>query len=114
MVLDNYVEVEIEGAKYKLCLNNENIFKAERELASGKLMVALSEPPMAMGDMFVLFKYALIGGNNGGFNQNSYFALFSALNSEIGPIAVFNIILETISKAGILGKNQKAAPRKKA
>lgn len=110
MVLDNFVEVEIEGKKYKLCLNNKCVFLAERELASGKLLMALADPPMSMGDMYTLFAYALQGGGNN-LSDEKKFLLFIALNNEVGPIALFNIILEVVSKAGIIGKNPQAAPK---
>lgn len=111
MVLDNYVEVEIEGNKYKLCLRNKYAFMAEKELASGKLLVALSDPPLSMGDMFVLFKYSLLGGGHV-LQESEYLNLFISLNSSVGAVGFFNIILETIQKAEIIGKNPAAAKKK--
>lgn len=110
MVLDNYVEVEIDGAKYKLCLKNLYAFMAEKELASGKLLVALAHPPLAMGDLYVLFKYALMGGGHE-FEEEKYFSLFISLNNAVGAVGFFNIILEVIQKAEIIGKNPKAAKK---
>lgn len=110
MVLDNFVEVEIESKKYKLCLNNMSIFRAEKELTSGKLLVTLSDPPLSMGDLFTLFKWALIGGGHK-YDEEKYFSLFLGLNDEVGAIAVFNILLEVIQKAGIIGKKPRAAKK---
>lgn len=108
MVLDNYIEQDISGKKYKLCLSNMAIFKAEKELSSGKLLVALADPPLSMGDLFALFKWALIGGGNK-VDEEKALELFLELNSEVGAIAVFNIILETLQKAEIFGKNPNQA-----
>ena len=113
MVLDNYIEQEINGKKYKLCLSNMAIFQAERELASGKLLVTLADPPLSMGDLFALFKWSIIGGGEK-VDDEKALELFLQLNSEIGAIAVFNIILETLQKAEILGKNPNKAAKKKA
>ena len=110
MVLDNYVEVEIEGKKYKLCLKNVCAFMAEKELASGKLLVALAQPPMSLGDMFVLIKYAMLGGGHK-LEEEEYFSLFISLIDAAGPVGVFNIILEVIQKAELIGKNQQAAKK---
>lgn len=111
MVLDKYVEVEIEGEKYKLCLNNICAFMAEKELASGKLMVALANPPLSLGDMFALFKYSLLGGGHK-LTDEEYFSLFISLNNAVGPVGFFNIILEVIQKAELIGKNPQAAKKK--
>lgn len=103
MVLDNYIEQEINGKTYKLCLCNKAIFQAERELTCGKLLVALADPPLSMGDLFTLFKWALIGGGEK-VDEDQALELYLSLISEKGAIPVFNIILETLQKAEILGK----------
>ncbi len=108
MVLDNFIEQEIGGRKYKLCLSNMAIFKAERELASGKLMLMLRDLPPSMGDLFTLFKWSLIGGGTV-VSEEKAFELYLQLTSEVGSTAVFNIILETLKKAGILSENPKQA-----
>ena len=67
MVFDKYVELEISGKMHKLCYPVKMVFEAERHLTDGNLLVLVSKAasgvPPTVYDMFVLIKYALMGGD---------------------------------------------------
>ena len=67
MVLDKYVEFNLNGKTHKMCYPVKYVFEAERHLSDGNLMVLVSKAangvPPTVNDMFTLIKYAIMGGD---------------------------------------------------
>lgn len=105
MVLDKNVEAEINGKKYNFCFPVKMVFKAERELASKKLLQCISEPPMSTEDHFVLFKYALLGGNNK-INEGIEDLWLDAID-QLTYAGVFEIFMLALQKSGVIGRVKK-------
>lgn len=113
MVLDSFVEIEIGGIKYKLCLKNKCAFAAEAELGEKNLMVALSKLPLSSRDAFVLFKWGLIGGGTE-LTDDAAFELYLEALQEKSNLELHNAILELIAKSGLVSEGKKVAAAKQA
>jgi hypothetical protein len=105
MVLDKMVEQEIAGQKYNFCLPIKLVFKAERELVNKNLLTTVANYPFALEDLYTLFKYAYIGGDNAGKNHEEVYYLAA---DELGLPAIYGVIMETLQKSGVLGTAKKA------
>lgn len=102
MVLDVFKNVTIDGKEYKLGFPNKVLFRAEKETSSGNLIKMITTPPPSMGDTFVLFKYALIGGGHN-LTEEEYDDLFNNAIAELGGyVGVSKIIVEALRKAAPL------------
>lgn len=106
MVFDNFTEIEIGEKKYKLCLKNKCAFLAERELSTKNILTAIQQQPMSMEDLFIFFKYGLIGGGNR-LTEDQAFDLFLDAIAEKEYAEVFQKTLETLMKSGLLGDAKK-------
>lgn len=103
MVLDKYVEKEINGKIYKFCFPVKMVFKAERELASKKLLQCISELPMSTEDHFVLFKYALMGGDNDLKGVDIEDLWLDAID-QLTYAGVFEVFMVALQKSGVIGR----------
>ena len=67
MVFDKYVEIEFGGKVHKMDYPIKCVFEAERHLTDGNLMVMVTKAstgvPPTVYDMFVIIKYAFMGGD---------------------------------------------------
>ena len=108
MVFDCYVTCHINGQDYKLGLPNRYLFAAERECSKGNLIKVMQDPPPSMGDIYILFKYALLGGGNN-LNDEQIDELFNACMAEHnGFIGLTQIVFEVFAKAAPLAKKVQA------
>ncbi|MBQ0066777.1 MAG: hypothetical protein KBS60_01125 [Phascolarctobacterium sp.] len=113
MVLDVFKNVTIDGKEYKLGFPNKVLYKAERELSCGNLIRVMAFPPPSMGDIFVLFKYALIGGGHK-FTEEEYDDLFNNAIAELGGyVGVSEIILAALELAAPLQAQKQAQKQSK-
>jgi len=112
MVFDKYVDFEIGGKTYKLCYPLKSVWEAERQLTDRNLLVlignAANEIPPCMGDIYVIFKYALMGGNPQ-LTDKQADELFLAALEEKNIIALFEAALKALEKSGVMGKKAQAA-----
>jgi hypothetical protein len=67
---------------------------------------AQSIPP-GMGDIYVIFKYALMGGNPQ-MSEDTADELFLKALEEQNMIVLFRKALEALEKSGIMGQRKKA------
>lgn len=104
MVLDKYIEKEINGKTYQFCLPIKYLFKAERETTRKSLILTMSELPLNVEDIFVLFKYAFLGGGN---KENDVEALFYDAIDDLGLPAIQMLIIDVLQKSGVFGKPKK-------
>lgn len=112
-VLDKYVEQEINGKPYKFCFPIKEVFAAERELTSKKLLTCIASPPMSLEDNFILFKHALRGGDNDVKSLDAERLWLDAID-QLGFDGVLNVVLNALVKSGVLGRVKKTkAPAKK-
>lgn len=105
MVLDNKVEKDINGNVYAFCFPIKYLFKAERELTTKNILVALANAPLTMEDTYTLFKYAFIGGGN--TSDKAEQAFMDAVD-EMGFVQLSDFIFEVLQKSGVFGKVKKA------
>ena len=111
MVFDKYVELEFGGKVHKLCYTVKCVFEAERHLTDGNLMVLVSKAasgvPPTVYDMFVIIKYALMGGDPK-LTEDEAEALYLEAVSERSLVEVSGLAMEALKKSGVLGKEKKA------
>ena len=117
MVLDKYVELEISGKMHKLCYPVKMVFEAERHLTDGNLLVLVSKAangvPPTVYDMFVLIKYALLGGDPK-LTEDEAEELYLEAISEKTLVEVSGLAMEALKKSGVLGQEKKAPAAPKA
>lgn len=117
MVLDKYVELEISGKMHKLCYPVKMVFEAERHLTDGNLLVLVSKAasgvPPTVYDMFVLIKYALMGGDPKLTEDEAEELYLKAVNEKT-LIEVSRLAMEALKKSGVLGQEKKAPAAPKA
>ena len=117
MVLDKYVELEISGKMHKLCYPVKMVFEAERHLTDGNLLVLVSKAasgvPPTVYDMFVLIKYALMGGDPK-LTEDAAEELYLKAVNEKTLIEVSRLAMEALKKSGVLGQEKKAPAAPKA
>lgn len=115
MLFDKCAEIEIKGKKYLLCYPLKNVWAAERQLSDRNFMVLISNAanaiPPGMSDIYVIFKYALLGGNIQ-MSEDEADELFLAALEEKPMIVLFQAALQALEKSGVLGlrKKDQAAP----
>lgn len=117
MVFDKYVELEIDGKVHKLCYPVKMVFEAERHLTDGNLLVLVSNAasgvPPTVYDMFVLIKYALMGGDPK-LTEDAAEELYLEAVNEKTLIEVSRLAMEALKKSGVLGQEKKAPAAPKA
>lgn len=111
MVLDKFVDIEIQGKTYKLCYPLKYVWMAERQLTDRNFMLlignAANDIPPNMSDIYVIFKYALMGGNPQ-LSEDKAEELFLAALDENNMITLFEAALKALEKSGAMGKQKKA------
>lgn len=117
MVLDRFVDLEIGGRKHKLCYPIRYVFEAERQLSDGNFMIltvkAADGIPPTVHDMFVIIKYALMGGDPS-LTEEEAEALYLDAVDEKTIIEVFQLAMDALKKSGVLGQEKKAPAAPKA
>ena len=117
MVFDKYVELEISGKMHKLCYPVKMVFEAERHLTDGNLLVLVSKAasgvPPTVYDMFVLIKYALMGGDPK-LTEDEAEELYLEAVSEKTLAEISGLAMEALKKSGVLGQEKKAPAAPKA
>jgi hypothetical protein len=117
MVLDKYVELEISGKVHKMCYPIKMVFEAERHLTDGNLMVMVSKAasgiPPTVYDMFIIIKYALMGGDPK-LTEAEAEELYLDAVSEKTLVEVSGLAMEALKKSGVLGQEKKAPAAPKA
>ena len=111
MVLDKFVEIEVGGKKHKICYPVRLVFEVERQLTEGNLMVLLTNAehgiPPTLYDMFILIKFALMGGDPK-LTDDEAEELYMEAVAEIPLLELFKQAVEALKKSGVLGKPKKA------
>ncbi len=110
MVLDKTVDFQIKGKTYKLCYPLKYVWAAERQLSDRNFLVLISNAaqgiPPSMGDIYVIFKYALLGGNLK-MEEEEAEELYLAALEEHPMIELFQAAQQALEKSGVLGKRKK-------
>ena len=110
MVFDKTVDFQISDKTIKLCYPLKCVWEAERQLSEKNFLLliskAVNEVPPGMGDIYVIFKYALLGGNPGMTEEQADELYLKALE-ERPMIDLFRAALQALEKSGILGKRKK-------
>lgn len=119
MLLDKIVNITIGGKKYNLRYNMKCVTLAERELFQNNLLATVAQGmnglPPNLSDMYVVFKYGMIGGQpelegQEDMIENLY---FTAIN-EMGILTVFQMALDSVAKSGVMGDTTKKPPASQA
>lgn len=117
MVLDKYVEFNLNGKTHKMCYPVKYVFEAERHLSDGNLMVLVSKAangvPPTVNDMFTLIKYAIIGGDPK-LTEDEAEELYLEAVSEITLVEMADLAMQALRKSGVLGQEKKAPAAPKA
>lgn len=114
MVLDKFVEIEFGGKKHMLCYPIKYVWEAERHLSEGNFLVLVSRAskgiPPTVYDMFVVIKYALMGGDPK-LTEEQAEELYIEAIGEKSLEDVARLAMLALKKSGVLGKdNGKKAP----
>ncbi|MBR0294132.1 MAG: hypothetical protein IJQ91_06960 [Acidaminococcaceae bacterium] len=111
MVFDKFVEIEFGGKKHKLCYPVKQVFVAERQLTDGNIMLMLERAsagiPPNVYDMYIIIKYALMGGNPE-LKEDEAEALYLAAVEEMPVVDVFKAGMKALVLSGVLGDPKKA------
>jgi len=116
MILDKFVDIEIKGKTYKLCYPMKYVWEAERHLMDKsfpELMLKVSSGKMpAIGDVYTIFKYALLGGN-ANMTEEEADELFLQAVDDTSSNVIFRAAFTALEKSGAIGKQKKdpAAPK---
>ena len=110
MVLDKTVDFQIKGKTYKLCYPLKYVWAAERELQNRNFILTVNAAtegiPPCLGDVYVIFKYALMGGSPGMKEEEVDELYLAAMEEHTGKdmiIAAF----QALEKSGAMGKRKK-------
>lgn len=111
MVFDKFVDIEFGGKKHRLCYPVRRVFEAERQLTDGNIMVMLSKAgdgiPPTLYDMFVIIKYALMGGDPK-LTEEQAEELYLEAVAEVPVLEMFRASVDALRKSGVLGSPKKA------
>lgn len=113
LVFDNFAEREINGKIYKFTLRNKGMFLCERALRNQNLLATIADQPFSSEDLYTLFKYSAIGGGSN-LNDDDMFDLFILATAELGMNGLMELIVEVLTKSGILGDSKKLLAALKA
>lgn len=105
MVLDKYIEKEIKGTTYRFCLPTKYLFKAERETTRKSLILTMSDLPLNVEDIFVLFKNSYLGGDNQ-YSSMDIDSLFYDAVDEMGLPAMQMLVIDVLQKSGVFGRKK--------
>ena len=115
MVFDKFVDIEFGGKKHRLCYPVKRVFEAERQLTEGNIMVLLTKAgdgiPPTLYDMFVIIKYALMGGDPK-LTEDEAEELYLEAVAEVPVLEMFRSSVDALRKSGVLGNPKKAEAAK--
>ena len=106
MVLDRAVKMKIGKKQYNLAFPISAIFGLEEETNQGlmKIIAQIQDPKIT--DIYTLFKWAVIGGDNA-LDDDEIQALFFDAIDEAGFEGLVTNILNAVVKSGIIGGQKK-------
>ena len=111
MVLDKFVEIEIGGKKHKMCYPIQYVWEAERQLREQNFLVMVTNAakgkPPTVYDMFVIIKYAFMGGDPK-LNEEEAEDLYIEAIGERSLEEVAELAMTALKKSGVLGQEKKA------
>lgn len=113
LVFDNFAEREINGKTYKFSLRNKGMFLCERSLRNHNLLATIADQPFCSEDIYTLFKFSVLGGGHN-LNDDEMFDLFIMANAELSIQGLIELIVEVLTKSGILGDSKKLQAALKA
>lgn len=107
--MKKYSELKIGEETYRLAFPMRSVFGAEKELQGHNLLtllqqVTIGKVPPCLSDMYVLFKYAVAGGNPE-ITEKEVEELYSEATEQYSIPEVFRFIVLAIRKSGVLGGN---------
>jgi len=110
MILDKYVELTIGGKTYKLCYPLRYVWEAERQLTDKNFMLLMGNAaqgvPPNMGDIYTIFKYALLGGDPK-LTEAEADELFLQAVEETDLLSLSKAAMTALQKSGVFGKQKK-------
>lgn len=106
LVFDNYAERKIDGKVYKFTLRTKGIFLCERALRNHNLLETISHQPFSTEDLYTLFKFSALGGGID-LDDDEMYDFFIITNAELGIEGMTALIVEVLTKSGILGDAKK-------
>ena len=116
MIFDKYVELTIGGKAYKLCYPLRYVWEAERHLTDKSFIMLMANAangtPPNMGDIYTIFKYALLGGNPQ-LTEDDVEKLFLQALEDTDLLTLSQEAMKALQKSGAFGKPKKepAAPK---
>lgn len=102
--LDRAVSFTIGEKEYKLQYTIRALINAEKKLTNKSLLVAVSQLPMNINDMFEMFNWGLVGG---GYKGNQAEEIYLDYLEEHTYAEMQALVLEALTKSGTIGKVQK-------
>lgn len=115
--IDRTVTLELpDNPGRKLCFTIKSIAMCERELLNHNLLLTIAEmknAPLAIGDIFTLFKWGLRGSEE--YSEDEAEIIFLEAIDDLGLVKLQEAIILALEKSGIIGKakNKKALPQAK-
>ena len=110
MILDKCSEIEIKGKKYLLCYPLKYVWAAERQLQNRNFLLTVNAAaggiPPCLEDIYVIFKYALMGGSPD-MKEEEVDELYLAALEEHTGMDVTRAAFQALEKSGAMGKRKK-------
>ena len=106
--MKKYTELKIGEETYKLHFPMQCVIAAEKELSSHNILTVLEQAkirhiPPSLSDMYILFKYAVAGGNPE-IKENEVEKLYYAAISEYSIPEILGTVILTLRDSGVLGE----------
>jgi hypothetical protein len=110
MIFDKYVDIVIDGKTYKLCYPLRYVWEAERQLTDKNFMLLMANAaggtPPNMGDIYTIFKYALMGGDPE-LKEADADELFLKALETTDLLTLSRAAMAALQKSGAFGKPKK-------
>ena len=106
--MKKYTEIKNSEETNKLQYQMQCVIDAEKELSSHNILTVLEQAkirhiPPSLSDMYILFKYAVAGGNPE-IKENEVEELYYSAISEYSIPEVLGTVILTLRASGVLGK----------
>ena len=106
--MKKHIDLKIGKETYKLHFPMKCVMAAEKELSSHNILTVLEQAkirhiPPSLSDMYILFKYAVAGGNPE-IKENEVEELYYLAISEYSIPEVLGTVILTLAASGVLGE----------
>ena len=103
MVFDKTVDFTISGKAYKLCYPIKRAWEMEQNLSQKSIfatIAAIGASTPRMQDLFIMLKYALLGGQEKMTEEEAEILVYAAIGET--PGAIYPACMQALQLSGLL------------